>query len=49
MFPLIQEINSAIDYLPCYGGGLSLCLFTGVSMLGLGVYFFAPPPFSGAG
>jgi hypothetical protein len=43
----VQEISSAIRYLPCLGGGLSLCLFTGISTVG--VYFFAPPTFSGAG
>jgi hypothetical protein len=45
--PLVQEIISVIHYLPCFGGGLSLCLFTGISALL--VYFFALPPFSGAG
>jgi hypothetical protein len=30
-----------------FGGGFSPCLFTGISTLG--VYFFALPPFSGAG
>jgi hypothetical protein len=45
--PLVQEINSMIHYLPCFGGGLLLCLFTGVSILG--VYFFDSPPFSGIG
>jgi hypothetical protein len=33
-------------YLPCFGGGLLLCLFTKSSALG--VYFFVLPPFSGA-
>jgi hypothetical protein len=33
--------------LPCFGSGFSLCLFTGVSTLE--GYFFAPPPFCGAG
>jgi hypothetical protein len=46
-FSLVQEISSVIHYLPCFGGGLSLCLFTGISMLG--VYFFAPLSFSGEG
>jgi hypothetical protein len=45
--PLVQEIISVILYLPCFGGGLSLCLFTGIYMLR--VYFFALSPFSGAG
>jgi hypothetical protein len=45
--PLVQEISSAVHDLPCFGGGFSLCLFTGISTLG--IYFFAPPPFSGAG
>jgi hypothetical protein len=45
--PLVQEIISVTYYLSCFGGGLLLCLFTGISKLG--VYFFAPPPFSGAG
>jgi hypothetical protein len=45
--PLVQEISSAIHYLPCFGDGFSLCLFTESSLLG--VYFFAPPSFSGAG
>jgi hypothetical protein len=40
--PLVQ-ISSAIHYLPCFGGGLSLCLFMESSALG--VKFFAPPPF----
>jgi hypothetical protein len=31
----------------CFGGGLLLCLFTGISMLG--IYLFALPSFSGAG
>jgi hypothetical protein len=36
---VVQEISSAIHYLPCFGGGLLLCSFTGISTLG--VYFFA--------
>jgi hypothetical protein len=44
--PLGQEISFAI-YLPCFGGGLLLCLFNGI--FELGVYFFALSPFSGAG
>jgi hypothetical protein len=47
MWLLVQEISSAIHYLPFFGGGFLLCLFTGISMLE--VYFFAPPPFCGAG
>jgi hypothetical protein len=43
--PLVQEISSANHYLLGFGGGL-LCLFIGISVLG--VYFFALPPFSGA-
>jgi hypothetical protein len=45
--PFVQRISSEIHYLPCFGGGLLLCLFTGISELG--AYFLAPPPFSGAG
>jgi hypothetical protein len=45
--PLVQEINSVIHYLPCFGGGLLLCLFTESSALG--VYFFSPLFFSRAG
>jgi hypothetical protein len=45
-YPLVQEISSAIHYLLYFGGGLSLCLFTGISTLGV---FFTLPPFSGAG
>jgi hypothetical protein len=45
--PLVQEISSTIHYLSCFGGGLSLCLFTGISTLG--VYFFALSPFPGEG
>jgi hypothetical protein len=44
---VVQEISSAIHNLPCFGSGLLLYLFTGSSALG--VYFFAPPPFSGTG
>jgi hypothetical protein len=33
--------------LSCFGGGFSLCLFTGISVLG--AYFFAPPPLSQSG
>jgi hypothetical protein len=44
---MVQEIIPVIHYLPCFGGVLSLCLFTGISVLG--VYLFAPPLFSGAG
>jgi hypothetical protein len=47
MQPLVQAISFAIHYLPCFGGGFLLCLFTELSTLG--VYFFALPPFSGAG
>jgi hypothetical protein len=47
MQPLVQEISSAIFYLPCFGNGFLLCLFPGISMLEF--YFFALPPFSGAG
>jgi hypothetical protein len=36
-----------IHYLPWFGGGLLLCLFTGISKVE--VYFFATSPFSGAG
>jgi hypothetical protein len=44
---LVQEIISVIHYLPCFGGGLLLCLFTDSSVLS--VYFFALPFISGAG
>jgi hypothetical protein len=44
---LVQEMIPVIHYLPCFGGGFLLCLFIGVSALG--AYFFALPPFSGAG
>jgi hypothetical protein len=43
----VQKVSSAIQYLPCFGSGLLLFLFTGISVLE--VYFFAPPPFSRAG
>jgi hypothetical protein len=36
-----------IHNLLCFGGGLLLCLFSESSVVG--VYFFAPPPFSGTG
>jgi hypothetical protein len=45
--PQVQEISSAVHYLPWFGGGFSPCLFTGISILG--VCYFAPLPFSGAG
>jgi hypothetical protein len=45
--PLVQEISPVIHYLPCFGGGISLSLFTEISALG--VYIFAVPLFSGAG
>jgi hypothetical protein len=45
--PLVQEISSVVHYLPCFGSGFSLCLFTGV--YALGAYFSALPPFSGPG
>jgi hypothetical protein len=45
-FPLAQEISSVIHYLPCFGGGLSLCLFTEGSVLG--GLFLCLTPFSGA-
>jgi hypothetical protein len=47
MLRQVQEIISVVYELSCVGIGFSLCLFTGISMLG--VYFFAPSPFSGAG
>jgi hypothetical protein len=47
MWPLFQEINLAILYLPCTGGGFLLYLFTGISALR--VYFFALLFFSGEG
>jgi hypothetical protein len=39
--------SSVMHHLPCFGGDLSLFLFTESSVLG--VYFFALPPFSEAG
>jgi hypothetical protein len=36
-FPLVQEITSVVHYLPCICDAFSLCLFTGISVLG--VYF----------
>jgi hypothetical protein len=47
IFPQVQEISSVVHLLSCFGGGFSVCLFIEIS--GLGSYFFAPPPFSGAG
>jgi hypothetical protein len=45
--PLVQEINSAIHYLPCFGGGLSAVFvywdFCTVS------FFLCPAPISGEG
>jgi hypothetical protein len=42
-YPQVKEISSVVHYLSCFGGGFSLCLFTGISALG--AYFFALPPF----
>jgi hypothetical protein len=33
--PLVEEISSAIHYLPCFEDGLLLCLFTESSVLGV--------------
>jgi hypothetical protein len=41
--PLVQQISSVIYYMPCFGGGLLLCLFTASSALS------ALPLFSGTG
>jgi hypothetical protein len=44
---LVQEISCVVHYLPWFGGGFLLWLFTRVSSLG--VYFFALPLFSESG
>jgi hypothetical protein len=44
---LAQGMSSVIHYMPYFGGGLLLCLFTGISMLG--AYFFALLHFCQAG
>jgi hypothetical protein len=45
MLPSGSGDISVIHYLLCFGGGLLLCFFTGISVLE--VYFFAPHPSSG--